>query len=365
MSKEELKYLIALGLLPGIGPVKARNIMAHFGGVDQVFENQNDLIQLIPKLKKAEKGVIGEAIERAHQEVEWAEKNNVQLISYLDKAFPYRLKNTYDHPLVLFYKGNTDLNNRKVIGIVGTRNATNYGKKAVREIIEAIAPYKPLVISGLAYGIDIAAHTAALDKELDTVAVLGHGLHTIYPSVHRNIAAKMTNQGGLLTEFMSDSKFEKENFPKRNRIVAGMLDALIVVETKKKGGSMITAEIAFSCNRDVFAVPGNYDQENSQGCNYLIKILKAQILDDPAKFPEQMAWQDIKGMQKNAQYELPLDLKNEELKVIDLLKENAEIPIDQLSIKSGYSNSFLAGMLLELEFKGLITQLPGKIYKLS
>lgn len=367
MSKEELKYLIALSLVPNIGPVRAKNLVSYCGGVMGIFKAGKKELCKIPGIgnKHAESLLSKTTLKRADEEIEWAEKNNVKVLSYLDDEYPYRLKNTYDNPLILYYKGNSELNHPKIIGIVGTRKATDYGKKAVQKIIEAVKAYNPLILSGLAYGIDIEAHKTALDEGLETLAVMGHGMHTVYPSVHNKIAKKMIEQGGLLTEFMSGSKFEKENFPKRNRIVAGMLDALIVVETKRKGGSMITAEIAFNNNRDVFAVPGNFDRENSEGCNYLIGSLKAQILDNPTKLPELLAWGEIGDKPMSRQFELPLDISEEEKKILSLIKESNEISIDQLSVKSKLSNSHMASKLLELEFKGLIIQLPGKIYRLS
>lgn len=365
LDKEALKYLVALGLLPNIGPVRARNILAHFGDVKSVFENEKELIQLTPGKNKLTVTEIIEAQNRAEEELEWTEKNNVKVISYLDDAYPYRLKNLHDHPLVLCYKGEANLNYRKVIGIVGTRRASKYGESVVNEIMEVVAPYKPLIISGLAYGVDKMAHQAALNNNLETVGVLGHGLHTIYPSVHKGLANKMEVQGGLLSEFLSGSKFDKENFPKRNRIVAGMLDALIVVETKRKGGSMITADIAFAANREVFAVPGNIGQQNSEGCNYLIRLLKAQILDNPVEFPKQMNWGNIDELPDNTQFELPLDLNEQEKNIIKLLQKNKEMSIDQLCIQLQRNSGFLAEKLLQLEFKGLIIQRPGKIYTLS
>lgn len=365
MQREELKILLALGLLPKIGPVRAREILAHFGGVKQVFENPKELIQIIPGKNKIKAADISDAIQKADTEMEWAEKNNVQIISYLNDAYPYRLRNLHDHPLLLYYKGNAALNNRKVVGIIGTRTATKYGEAAVQEIVKTIAPYKPLVLSGLAYGIDKMAHQAALDNDLETVGVLGHGLHTIYPPLHRKLADKMLLKGGLLTEYTTFNEIVPANYPQRNRIVAGMLDALIVVETKKKGGSMITAEIAFSNNRDVYAVPGNIAQENSQGCNFLIRLLKAQILDDIAEFPKMIGWGDANDLKQNIQFELPLDLSESENKILKLLQSEKQLSIDQLSIKSKMPNSKLAAMLLELEFKGLVSQYPGKQYQLS
>lgn len=365
MNKQALKYLIALGLLRGIGSVRARNILAHFGDVKTVFENQQELIQVIPGKNKLSTEEISDALNRAEGEIEWTEKNNVKAVSYLDDTYPYRLKNLHDHPLVVYYKGSANLNYRKVIGIVGTRKASKYGEAVVNEIMEVIAPYKPLVVSGLAYGVDKMAHQSALNNDLETIGVLGHGLHTIYPSVHRGLANKMESQGGLLTEFLSGSKFEKENFPKRNRIVAGMIDALIVVETKRKGGSMITADIAFAANREVFAVPGNIGQTNSEGCNYLIRLLKAQILDNPTEFPKQMNWGEVNELPGNAQFELPLDLNEDEKSIIELLQKSKEMSIDQLCIQLQRNSAFLAEKLLQLEFKGLITQRPGKIYSLS
>ncbi|MDZ4846096.1 MAG: DNA-processing protein DprA [Chitinophagales bacterium] len=364
---KSLLYKIAITLIPNVGPVLARNLISYCGGVEEVFKAKIARLIKVPGIGDITAKEVTEAdvLQRAEEEVEFMLKHNIKPLFYLDENYPRRLKECYDSPLMLYHKGNADLNAQRIVGIVGTRNATDYGKSVCEKIVDELAALDVLVVSGLAYGIDICAHKASLEKGLKTVGVLGHGLHTLYPSVHRSAAQKMVEQGGLLTEFISNSDFNKENFPKRNRIIAGLVDALIVVETKKKGGAIITAEIANTYNRDVFAVPGNINAQYSEGCNFLIRTNKAALLDDVNEFIEAMSWSQEKKNGKAAkQARLFENLDADEQTLVDILKAEQKIRIDELSQKMNRPSGVIANSLLSLELKGIVKTLPGKVYEL-
>ena len=291
-----------------------------------------------------------------------------------DEKYPQRLLNCYDSPTLLFYKGNADLNNSKIIAVIGTRSNSDYGKQVTEQLIRDMAEFNILVISGLAYGIDAIAHKAALKNNLPTVGVLAHGLDKLYPSEHASIAREMIQQGGLLTEFGSDSKPDKHNFPVRNRIVAGMADSIIVIETGIKGGSMITAELANGYNKDVFAFPGKTTDSKSIGCNYLIKNNKAALLTDALQLSEWMGWtmrprssfnSHSSFDSRSGQRELFVELTETEKKIIGMLREKQPMHIDELNIKSNINTSAVAAAVLNLELQGIINLLPGKMYALN
>ncbi len=364
--ENQLLYKIGITLLPNVGPVLARNLISYCGGVEQVFKTKVQKLVKIPGIgeKTAQDIVEADVLGLAENEINFIEKNKIQPLFFLDENYPLRLKECYDSPLMLYYKGNAELNVQKTVGIVGTRNATDYGKTVCEKILEALSFLDVLVVSGLAYGIDICAHKLSLEKGLKTVGVLGHGLHLIYPAVHKSVAEKMQSQGGLLTEFTSQSDFNKENFPRRNRIIAGLVDALIVVETKKRGGSIITAEIANTYNREVFAVPGNIHAPFSEGCNFLIRTNKAALFDDPAEFVAAMNWEINMKSNKPAQPQLFEELDQDEQKLVNILREAQTVRIDELSMKMNRPSGIIASSLLNLELKGIVKTLPGKVYAL-
>ncbi len=364
---KSLLYKIAITLIPNVGPILARNLISYCGGIENVFKAKQARLIKIPGIGDVIAKEIAEAdaLKRAEEEIEFIEKHNIRTFFYLDDNYPARLKECYDSPLMLYYKGNADLNVQRIVGIVGTRNATDYGKYVCEKIVEELAALDALVVSGLAYGIDVCAHKASLDKGLKTVGVLGHGLHTLYPAIHRSTAQKMESQGGLITEFSSKSDFIKENFPRRNRIIAGLVDALIVIETKKKGGAIITAEIANTYNREVFAVPGNINAQYSEGCNFLIRTNKAALLDDVREFIETMGWtKEKKNGKAPVQPRLFENLDADEQLLVDILKEGQKIRIDELSVKMNRPSGIIANSLLSLELKGIVKTLPGKVYEL-
>jgi DNA processing protein len=301
----------------------------------------------------------------AEEEIRFIEKYKIKPLFLTDKEYPQRLLNCYDSPTLVFYRGSADLNCSRVLAIVGTRSHTDYGKSFTEKLVRDLSEQGVLIISGLAYGIDAIAHKAALKNSIPTVGVVGHGLDKMYPYDHASLAKEMVkHDGGLLTEFFSGTKPDKHNFPLRNRIVAGLSDATIVVETHIKGGSMITAKLADSYNRDVFAVPGRTTDKYSSGCNHLIKYNKAILLTDADEMLEILGWKEIKK-EARKQKELFIELSSEEKQVIQLLQEKESIHIDEINLKSGLSSSAAAAAILNLELQGVIASLPGKMYKLT
>ncbi len=291
-------------------------------------------------------------------------QNHVDVLFYTDGTYPKRLKNCYDAPVLLYSKGNANLNPHKVISIVGTRNATEYGKQLCRQLIAELQQYPVLIVSGLALGIDVAAHKECLKLDIPTVGVLGHGLDRIYPSQNRATADKMIENGGLLTEFPSGTLPGRENFPQRNRIVAGVADATVIIEASTKGGALITAEIANSYDRDVFAFPGRVNDEFSEGCNFLIRNNKAALLSCMADLAFSLGWEKEDGKKDiSEQLVLPIDLSSDERRLFEIIKDNkTPLAIDDLSIKSNMTVSQLSMNLLNMEMQGYIRSLPGKTY---
>lgn len=366
-SNEKL-YQIALTLLPNVGDVLAKNLVAYCGSAENVFKASKSKLEKIPLVGKerAESIAGADVMKEAEEEMKFIEKYNIQPLFFTDKNYPYRLKECSDSPVLLYYKGNADLNADKVIGVVGTRRVTEYGKEMTKKLIADLAGQNILIVSGLAYGIDIAAHNAALEHNLQTVGVLGHGLNTIYPKQNKGTAKKMVSQGGLLCEYKSSDEMHPSNFPNRNRIVAGMCDAVIVVESAVEGGAVITANIANSYNRDVFAYPGKATDRFSSGCNFLIKTFKAKMIEGAADLLREMNWVDKEQSAKSKpqQRQLALTLTGEEQKIYGLLSEKTELAIDELAEVTNMNVSSLAATLLEMEMNSIIVSLPGKRFKL-
>lgn len=363
---DDLLYKIALTLIPGVGSVNGKSLVAYCGGVKAVFMEKKRSLLKIPGIGEQTVNAITNhnVFERAEEELSFIGKNKIQPLFYLDKEYPVRLKQCHDSPLMLFYKGNADLNVPKIVALVGTRNATEYGRDMCRKIIEGLVEHNVLIVSGLAYGIDTWSHKAALDNKLETVGVLGHGLDRIYPYANRSLAEKMTENGGLICEYMSNTLPDRENFPMRNRIIAGMSDAVIVIEAGDTGGALITAEIANSYNRDVFAVPGRIGDLHSEGCNKLIKINKAALIQSARDISYLLNW-DTGKLQKNTiQRQLFVNLSPDEELIVSVLKEKGDLDIDTLLLESRLLPSKAATILLNMEFEGIIRCLPGKIYRL-
>lgn len=361
---KDLLYKIGITLIPKIGVVNGKQLIAFCGGVEAVFKEKARALEKIPNIGTvAAKSILNQKVlSRAEEEITFIEKNNIQPLFYTDKDYPSRLSNCYDSPIMLYFKGNSQLNNQRVIAIIGTRRATNYGKEICREITLHLKDYNVLILSGLAYGIDICTHREALDNNIETVGVLGHGLDTLYPAQNRKIAEKMIENGGLITEFISKTKPDRENFPKRNRIVAGMSDAVVVIESGRKGGAIITADLGNSYNRDVFAVPGRAGDEFSKGCNYLIRTNRAALIENGSNITYFMGWEKTQ-IKPNEQPKLFLDLTKEEQSIFDCVLIAKEISIDKIAITTGIKPSLVASTLLKLEFEGLVRVLPGKLYR--
>lgn len=370
MIDETLKYKIGITRINGIGNILAKNLIAYVGSVEGVFrEKQKDLAR-IPGIGEMLSAEIAsqQVLIRAEKEIEFIEKNKIKTLFYTDREYPYRLKECPDSPVMLFSKGNCDLNAGKFVGIVGTRNATEAGKENCRKLVADLAVTFPgtCIVSGLAYGVDICAHKAAIENGLPTIGVLGHGLDRIYPAVHRPTAAKMAHEGALLTEYLSQTNPDRQNFVQRNRIIAGMSDAVIVVESATRGGALITAEVANEYNRDVFAFPGRISDEWSGGCNALIKNNKASLIESADDVIRFMNWEKSNlSPVASLQPSLFPDLSDNEQEIVRSLRQYAEgIQVNELAIMISKPFSKISSILLEMEFKGIVKCLPGGIYKI-
>jgi len=365
---ENLLYKIALSIIPGIGGILARNVIAYVGSVEGVFKESLKSLQKIPGIGEINAHRIKDKdiFKNAEKELRFIEKNEIEVLFYTDKIFPRRLKTCADSPVLLYTKGNLNLNEQRIVSIVGTRNATNYGKQVCDELIQKFSErnYKVLIVSGLAYGIDIQAHKSALKYNLPTAGVIAHGLDKIYPSLHAETAKKMQEDGGLVTDFPSGTKIDPSNFIRRNRIIAGLADATIVVESAQKGGALITAEIASSYNRDVFAFPGRSGDVYSKGCNQLIRNSGANLIEGIDDLEFFMGWEKT-SKNKAVQSSLFVELTPDEEKIVTLLRENGELFIDQISSELTLQVSRVSAMLLTLEFKNVLVAMPGKMYKLK
>jgi DNA processing protein len=367
MAGEHLKYKIALTLIAGVGNVIARNLVSYCGSVEGVFKESKKNLEKIPDVGSitAQAIINHHDFEKAENECRFIEKHNIIPLFYLDKSYPQRLKNCSDAPVMLYFKGSIDLNSQRIVAIVGSRSATDYGKTINEKIVADLKNSKAIIVSGLAYGIDVCAHKAALKNEMKTIGVLAHGLDRIYPGLHRSIAEKMIAEGGLLTEYLTETNPDKENFPQRNRIVAGISDAVVVIEAAKKGGALITAEIANTYNRDVFAVPGRLNDTFSEGCNHLIKTNKAALIESAKDIEYIMGWQEESSKKtKTIQRNLFMELNIEEKSLVDLINQNGSMDIDTICSNMTMPVSKVSATLLNLEFKGMLKSLPGKIYEL-
>jgi len=367
LSDEILRQQVALTLLPGVGSVLAKNLVSYCGSVEAVFRKKKYHLEKIPGIgsERAEAIFNQDVFQRAEAEVQFIRKHKIKTYFYLDENYPARLKNCDDAPVLLFMKGEADLNASRMIAIVGTRNATDYGRQITEMLVEGFSAYHVTVVSGLAYGIDIIAHRAALKNNMPTIGVTAHGLDRIYPSSHKPVAEKMVQQGGILTEFISKTNPDRENFPARNRVVAGMTDATIVVESAIKGGALITADIANSYNRDVFAVPGKIGEEYSEGCHEIIRMNKAMLVESADQVAEMLNWNDNPGSAKESkQLKFFHELNPEERILVDLLSQKGKLNIDHLTLQSNMPVSRVSSLLLDLEFAGVLRSLPGKMYEL-
>jgi DNA processing protein len=367
MDQDRLSFL-ALHFIPGIGDRLVKQLVSYCGSSEKVFKTPKGKLLKIPGIGPiaAESILQGAAFDLAEKELKKAEREETEILFYTDKKYPARLKQIEDAPSMIYFKGQANLNHHKSIAIVGTRQATEYGKEIVTEVIERLTPHAPLIVSGLAYGIDIQAHKQALKYDLPTLGVLGSGIDVIYPAVHKDTAKKMLAQGGLLSENPFGTKPDAHHFPARNRIIAGLCDALIVVEAAEKGGALITAEIANSYNKDVFAIPGSLGLTYSEGCNKLIRDNKAIIYTSVTDIELALGWTK-EGVSSSKEASVNLDMLDEDERMIVqlLLARNVPVMIDDLAYQSGLSASKLASLLLTLEFKNLVKTFPGKMFGLA
>ena len=370
---QEVFYAMALTRLTNFNFQQALELYKAAGSAQELYEHRNEIGDIIegctPRLIDALKDW-GDVMKRAEAEQKYMEEHKIRAMSLLDDDYPQRLLECADAPLVLYYIGNADLNQTKIVSIVGTRQITNYGKDICRKFIRELHEMCPqvLIVSGLAYGVDICAHKESLANGFDTLGVLAHGLDQIYPYHHRDTAAKMVNHGGLLTEFMTQTNADKVNFVRRNRIVAGCADATIVVESAAKGGSLITAEIAQSYDRAVFAFPGNVGQPFSEGCNNLIRDNGAALISSAEDFVKAMGWYDDsirkQALANGIERELFPDLSPEEQKIVNLLQQTNDLQLNILSVKTGIPISQITALLFQLEMKGVVKALAGGMYHL-
>jgi len=364
MLEQELFHLLALQRVEGVGDIIAKKLLTHCGSAEAVFKTKTAQLAaidgvgsvLIKNLK--EKSVF----DKAQKELQFIDSNAVNALYFQEDGYPDRLKHCIDGPVLLFTSGNINLKNRKIISIVGTRQITSYGTEFCRKLIEDLAPLDPIIVSGFAYGVDIVAHQLAMEHNLQTIGVVAHGLNQIYPSAHKKYVAKMEQNGGFITEFWSSSNPDKENFVRRNRIVAGMSEATIVVESADRGGSLITANMANDYNRDVFAVPGRTTDKYSQGCNNLIKTQKANVLTSAADLIYMLNW-DLEKEKKPVQKQLFVTLDRDEQKVYDHLLKNGKELLDSIALQCDFPIYRISGLLLNMELKGVIRPLPGKLFE--
>lgn len=364
-----LRFKIGISLIAGLGPVNTRKLVAQVGGVEALFlEKKHKLLKISGVGEMLANNIVNQQVlARADAEIEFINKNSIRPYFLMDDDFPYRLKQCPDAPIMLYAKGDVDLNRKKILAVVGTRKASPYGIGNCTKLIEGIAQYRNdlVVVSGLAYGIDVCAHKAALANNIQTVAVLGHGLEMLYPSMHKQVADHIELQGALLSDFTSASKLDPSNFLKRNRIIAGLADAVIVVESAAKGGSLVTADIANSYNRDVFTFPGRINDNYSKGCHYLIKTNRASMIENSQDLEFMMGWDIKPGGSKAVQQKLFSELNHEEQEIVSLLREYNELPIDMLSMRMKLPGNKISSLLLTLEFSGYVKTLPGKMYALA
>lgn len=365
MTETELFNTLALLKADGVGDIMAKKLIAHLGSAEEVFKAKRSRLTAIDG--------VGEILYRSLQdkkpftlaaaEMQYIQSSGVKPLSFLEAGYPERLKHCIDGPVLLFSSGNINLEGRKTVSIVGTRQMTSYGADLCKKLIEDLAPLNPVIVSGFAYGIDIHAHIVAMENNLQTISVVAHGLNQVYPKVHKKYVARMEENGGFMTEFWSSSNPDKENFVKRNRIVAGISEATVIIESAEKGGSLITANLANDYNRDVFAVPGRTTDKYSQGCNTLIKTQRANLLTSAADLVYILNWQPEEKKGKPVQKQLFVTLEPDEQKVYDYLQKKGKELMDIIALECNLPVFKISSLLLNMELKGVIRPLPGKLFE--
>ena len=366
ISKDELRYTLALQRVPNLGDTSAKKILQFVGSAEGVFkEKRTNLLKIdgIGALKLKDLNASRIHID-AERELEYIDANAISYSFFKDDSYPERLKHCLDGPLLIFSRGKINLENRRIISVVGTRNVTTYGRDFCIKLIEELAPTNPIIVSGFAYGVDIVAHKAAVDNGLQTIGCLAHGLNQIYPKVHKKHVSQVEENGGFITEFWSSDDFDRTNFLKRNRIIAGMSEATIVIESAEKGGSLVTADIANSYNREVFAAPGRTTDSQSQGCNNLIKTQQARLLTSAADIVYMLDWKLEDFKTKPQQKQLFVELTTEEEVIYDYLKDKEKRVLDIIALNCKIPTFKASSLLLSMELKGVIRPLPGKLFQI-
>ncbi|WP_295116611.1 DNA-processing protein DprA [uncultured Chitinophaga sp.] len=364
---EETRYQLALTQIPQIGDIVAKELLQHFGEASAIFKARIAELEKIPGIGTVRARAIKQFNDfaRTDEEITFMSRYQIQPIFYTSPAYPQRLQHCTDAPVMLYFKGHADLNASRIVNIVGTRRPTEYGKTICRDMVTELGLHDITIISGLAYGIDVEAHKTAIACNAPTIGILAHGLDRIYPATHHNIAKQMLANGGLLTDFMSDTQPDKQNFPSRNRIVAGMSDVTIVIESGEKGGSLITADIAISYNRDVMAIPGRINDDRSAGCLQLVKANKAALITGAGDVMEMMGWQAHQKKESVRQKELFISLNREEQQLVSLFQHKKQLHIDEIYRECQLPGSQVAATLLNLEIQAVVKALPGNCYMLT
>lgn len=364
MKEQDLFYALALQKVELVGDVVAKKLINHLGSAEEVFKSKPSKLSAIEGVGsvllqnlKDEK-----VFKKAEKELKFITENHIDAAFFKEDSYPAKLKHCPDGPLLLFTSGNLKLQGQKIISIVGTRQITPQGAEFCKKFISDLAPLHPIIVSGFAYGVDIVAHQAAMENGLQTIGVLAHGLNQIYPNAHKKHVVRMEQNGGFMTEFWSTANPDKENFVRRNRIVAGMSEATVVIESADKGGSLITANMANDYNRDVFAVPGRTTDKYSQGCNNLIKTQKANLLTSAADLVYILNW-DLDEKPKTIQKQLFVSLDHDEQKVYAFLQQNGKELLDIIALRCDFPIFKISGILLNMELKGVVRPLPGKLFE--
>jgi DNA processing protein len=366
MSDNQLFYTLALQHVRLIGDVKAKKLIAHCGAAEAIFKEKRYRLEHLDGIGSALLNELykPEHFKAAEAELRYIQDNHIKYLFFTDKDYPDKLKHCVDGPVLLFYSGNINLHNKRIISIVGTRMVTTYGVGFTERLIETLAPFNPVIVSGFAYGVDITAQKAAVKHGLQTVGCLAHGLNQIYPKAHKKYVAQVEQNGGFFTEFWSSSKPERENFLRRNRVIAGMSEATIVIESAEKGGSLVTADIANSYNRDVFALPGRATDSQSIGCNNLIKFQKAHLLSNPLDIAYMLNWDlDAQEPKSVVQKQLFVELEPDEKTIYNYLNEHQKTLLDVIALECNIPTFKTASLLLNMELKGVVRPLPGKLFE--
>lgn len=365
LSKTELLYVLALQRVPNLGDISAKKLIQAVGSAEGIFKEKRNRLLKIPGIGHLKLQYLdeGNCLTEAERELHFLEEKKMEHYYFMDPLYPERLKHCLDGPILLFGSGNIDLKSRKIISIVGTRRATTYGVSFCKKFVEELAFLNPVIVSGFAYGIDIIAQKAALACGLQTIGCLAHGMNQVYPKSHKKYVSKIEENGGFLTEFWSDDPFDRNNFLKRNRVIAGMSEATIVIESAEKGGSLVTADIANSYHREVFAVPGRAGDSQSQGCNNLIKSQQAHLLTEAADLVYMLGWDLDQEITKPKQTQLFVSLEDEEQIIYNLLKEKDKELLDVIALECKLPIHKVASLLLSMELKGVIQPLPGKYFR--